>query len=162
MKSKLLKAAHIGLILLLLLYSGGQLARLAVKWIEPTHENVRFWTPGIEMVVIGVVFVTLLGILACSIGLVTNPSRRLLTILQVVWLVCFTWFGWAQGGPFRLRELVGIDLSDPAAVRRAEFVHLLESAVVYLVIAVVVGLPVILRWHRNGGNSEKAAVLLQH
>ena len=161
---KLLKAAHISLVALMLLYTSGQLGRLVVKWLDPTHDSVRFWKPGAEMVVVAIAFVALLGILACSAGVVRYPARRFLAMLQSVWLICFTWFGWTAGGPFRLQELVGINLADPAAVRIAEVVHLLVSAAVYLGIAIVVGLPIILRWHRNDGSAPSGsnAEVLQH
>lgn len=150
---KLLKAMHLALVGLMLLYCGGQLGRLLMKWLAPTDQGVRFWTPGMEMVAIAVAFFALLGIFACSIGAMKQPSVRLLVALQAAWLICLTFIGWTAGGPFRLQELVGIDLADPTAVRTAELLHLLMAVAVYLVIAIVTGLPLLRRWDRNAGGA---------
>jgi hypothetical protein len=152
---KLLKAAHILLVLLLLLYCGLVFEQFVAKLIDPGNQSLRFWTPGVEVGVVAVAFASLMGILACSTGIVKNPSWRLLAILHGVWLACFTWFGWFMvGGPFTLQELVRVDLADPAAVRRAESVHLAQAVAMYLAIAVLVSLPIVLRWYRKGGGQS--------
>jgi len=140
---------HIGLTGLMLLFSGGQLVRLAIKWFDPTNDNVRSGTPGVEMAAFAVAFAALLGILACSLGLLRSPSMRLLLTLHGAWLVCFTSIGWTDGGPFRLQEVVGIDIDDPSVVRNAELLHLLGAMATYFCIALVIGLPLILRWRRQ-------------
>jgi hypothetical protein len=168
--AKLLKTAHIVLVLLMLLYSGLVLEQFVVKLLDPGNQSLRFWKPGGEVGVIAAAFVALLGILACSTGMVKNPSWRLLGILHGLWLVCFTWFGWFNvGGPFTLQELVGVDLSDAAAVSRAETVHLLQALAAYLVIVLISSAPLLLRWlggrgPSGGSNSigEASNPALQH
>ena len=119
--AKLLKAAHSILVLLMLLYSGLVLEQFAAKLLDPGNQCLKFWTPGREVGVVAVAFAALRGILACSTGIVKNPSWWLLAILYGMWLACFTWFGCFQvGGPFTLQELVRVDLSDAAAVSRAK------------------------------------------
>lgn len=155
---KLLKAAHIGFVMLMLLYCGEQLARVVAKWIDPTGDSVRFWKPGAEMVVIGVALIALIGILAYSTGLVKVRNLLAPIVLHLTWFVCLTWFGWFSSyAPFRLQEFVRVDLADPAAVRRAETTHLLQAVAVYLVIGIVIGFPVILRWYRKGGNPSSGS-----
>ena len=62
-------------------------------------------------------------------------------------IVCFTWFGWfSVGGPFTLQELVGVDLSDPAAISRAETMHLLKPLAVYFIMVLISSLPLLMRW----------------
>ncbi len=156
---KLLKGIHIALLSLFTIYAGEEIVRWGLKIVNPAHESVRFWRPGPGLLVIAVSFILLLGILACSTGIVKNPSWRLLGLLHGLWLVCFTWFGWfSVGGPFRLQELVGVDLSDPAAVSRAETVHLLESLAAFAVMVLISSLPLLLRWigshRRPGGGSN--------
>lgn len=148
----LLKATHILLVILMLLYCGLVIEQYVAKLIDPGNQSLRFWTPGGEVGVVAVAFVALMGILACSTGIVKNPSWRLLLILHGLWLFCFTWFGWFKvGGLFTLQELVRVDLSDPAAVRRAESVHLVQAVSMYLAIAVLVSFPIVLRWYRKSG-----------
>lgn len=164
--AKVLKAVHIILLLMLLLYCGLVLEQFLTKLIDPGNESLRFWEPGKGVALAALAFMALLGILASGVGGVKNPSWRLIAILQAVWLISFTWFGWFDpGGPFRLRELVGVDFSDPAAVRRAEWLHLLQAAAVYLAMALVIGLPVVLRCHRRNNNPSQgssATIVPQH
>jgi hypothetical protein len=148
---RLLKGVHIALLLLLMIYSGKEIVRWIIKIVNPSDESVRFWRPGPELVVTAFSFVLLLGILACSTGAVKNPSWRLLGILHGAWLVCFTWFGWfSVGGPFTLQELVGVDLSDAAAVRCSEMRHFLGALVAYFVIVLISSIPLLMR--RFGGH----------
>lgn len=147
---KLLRGIHIALLSLFTIYAGEEIVRWGVKLVNPAHESVKFWRPGTGFLVIVVSFVLLLAILACSTGIWKNPSWRLLAGLHGLWLVCFTWFGWfSVGGPFRLQELVGVDLSDPRAVSRAETVHLVEALAAYAVIVVISSIPLLLRWSGN-------------
>ncbi len=152
--AKLFKAAHIVLVLLMLLYSGLVLEQFVAKVLDPGNQSLKFWTPGREVGVVAVAFVALLGILACSAGIVKNPSWRLLAILHGTWLVCFTWFGWFQvGGLFTLQELVRVDLSDAAAVSRAKTAHLLQALAVYVVIALTTSIPLLMRWFGSRGRT---------
>ncbi len=153
--AKLLKAAHILLVLRMLLYCGLVLEQFVAKLLDPGNQSLRFWTPGGEVGVVAVAFVALLGILACSTGIVKNPSWRLLAILHGVWLACFTWFGWfSVGGPFTLHELVVVDLSDAAAISRAETAHLRQALAAYLVIALITSIPLLMRWLGSGGRTD--------
>ena len=152
--TKALKAIHTVLLLMLLLYCGLALEQFLTKLIDPGNQSLKYWEPGIGVALVAVAFMALLAILGCATGIVKNPSWSLTAVLQGIWLICFTWFGWSHGGPFRLQELVGINFDDPAAVRRAELVHLMAAAAVYLVMVIVVGLPVILRWRQKGRNSS--------
>lgn len=143
---KLLKAAHIGLVLLMLLHTGNQLAWLAEKVLYPNNENVRYWKPGAEMGVIALAFVALLGILACSTGLLKARTWHIPAIAHGIWLVCLTWLGWfSPYAYFRLQELVGVDLGDPSAVRRAETLHTMQAMAVYLAIIALSALPLLLQ-----------------
>jgi len=156
--AKLLKAAHIVLVLLMILYCGLMLEEFVVKLLDPGNQSLRFWKPGGEVGVVAVAFVALLGILACSTRIVRNPSWWLLAILHGVWLACLTWFGWFRvGGPFRLQELVGVDFEDASAVARARTAHLLQALAAYLVIVLISSIPLLIRWlggrRRTGGSN---------
>lgn len=156
--AKLLKVVHIGLLLLLTIYAGKETVRWGIKIVNPSNESVKFWRPGPEIVVVALSFLLLLGILACSTGIVKNPSWRLLALLHGAWLACFTWFGWfSAGGPFRLQELVRVDLTDASAVSRAGTAHLLQALATYLVIMLISSIPLLLRWfggRRRAGGSK--------
>lgn len=158
---KLLKVAHIGLVLLMLLYTGTELGRFAVKVVDPNNESVRFWKPGAEIGVLAIAFVALLGILACSTGLLKTQTWRVPAVPLGIWLVCLTWFGWfSVGAPFRLQELVGVDLDDLSAVRRAETLHTMQALAVYLLIIALSALPLLLQLlGRKGGNTKQGQVV---
>ena len=166
---KVLTGIHIALLLLFAIYAAVDLIRWGVKLVNPEHESVRFWRPGIELIVVGFSFVLLLGILACSTGMRKNPSLPLLGTLHGLWLVCFTWFGWfSVGGPFTLQELVGVDLSDRVAVTRAEGMHFVSAFAAYLVIVLISSIPLLTRWFggsgdtRGSGNGGKAPSPVLH
>lgn len=166
---KILMGIHIALLSLLTIYAGEQVVRWGVKMVNPAHESVKFWSPGFGIIIVAISFVLLLGILACSTGIVKNPSWPLLGVLHGVWLVCFTWFGWSTGGPFTLQELVRVDLSDPAAVSRAQTTHLLQALAVYVVMVVISSIPLLTRWlgghgtaHRSNPSGEAPNPAFQH
>ena len=143
---KLLKGVHLGVVLLLALYSGEETTRWIIKVVEPSNESLRFWRPGIETPVLALGFLLLLGILSCSVGLIKHPSSRVLMILCGTWLICFTWFGWLRpDAPFRLHELVRVDPNNTAAVQHAEWAHLAWSATAYLAISVAIVFPLLSR-----------------
>jgi hypothetical protein len=153
---RLLKAIHIGLILLFALYAGVAVIGYFLKLISPSNALVRYWQPGAEVPVAAIALAVLLGILACSIGIVKNPPLGLVGLLSFAWLVCFTWFAWlSRDSPFRLQEMVGVDLTDATAVRRAEQVHLVQAGAVYIVIVFLSVLPILLlRRTRSGARSQ--------
>ena len=156
--AKLLKGVHVVLLVALALYAGKEIIRWVTKILNPSDEYVRFWRPGPEIAVTALSFLLLLGILACSLGVVKIPSWRLLITLQGLWLICFTWFGWfSAGAPFRLHELVRVDLTDASAVGRAGMIHLLQTLAVYLIIVFISAVPLLLRWfgrcNKAGRNS---------
>ena len=128
-------------------HAGKKIVLYAMKLITPQDEQVRFWEPGWEMLVIGFSFVFLLGILMCSTRILRDCSWRLSGILNGGWLICFTLFGWfGDFALFRMRELVGVDFDDISAVRRAETVFFFQALAVYLVIVFFISLPLVLRW----------------
>jgi hypothetical protein len=152
---KALIAVHVALLALLTIYAGEQVFRWFVKLVNPVDESVKFWTPGFGMILVAISFTLLLAILACSTGIIKNPTWRLLGFLHGLWLVCLTWFGWSAGGPFTLQELVRIDLSDPAAVSRAQTNHLLQALAVYVVIVVASSIPLLMRWFDDHGRVDR-------
>ena len=157
--AKLLKGVHVVLLAVLSLYAGKETIRWVTKIVNPSDERVKFWRPGPEIAVVALSFLLLVGILACSMGIVKTSSWRLLITLHGLWLVCFTWFGWfSVGGPFRLQELVRVDLTDASAVRRAVMLHLLETLAVYLIIVFVSAVPLLLRWF-DGRNQDGRRLL---
>lgn len=142
---KLLKAFHITMLLMLLLYCGLILEQFLAKLIDPRNSDLRFWEPSVSIVFVFLMLVALLGIFSCSTGLLKKPSWLLTVMLQSVWLICFTWLGWFDAaGPFRLRELVGVSFGDPEGVRRAQWIHFLQAGLLYTAIAITIGLPLIL------------------
>ena len=147
---KILMGIHIAVLVLLTIYAGEQTIRWGVKVVNPAHESVKFWNPGLGMIVVAISFILLLGILACSTGIIKSPSWPLLGFLHGLWLVCFTWFGWSTGGPFTLQELVRVDLSDPAAVSRAQMTHFLQALAVYIVMVLISSIPLLIRWLHRG------------
>jgi len=150
--AKMVKVVHVGLLLLLALYTGKETARWITKILNPSDERIRFWWPGPEMVVVASSFLLLLGILACSTGVIRNPSWGVLATLHGLWLTCLTWFGWLSfEGPFRLHELVKVDLQDASAVSRAGTTHLLQSLAVYLLIVLISAIPLLLQWFSGRG-----------
>jgi hypothetical protein len=167
---KLLKAGHIAVVLLLIVYCLSEIAAFAVKLLVPRSARFWFWKPGLEVAIILLAMIALFGILACSLGILKNPSAWLLGMLHGAWLACYTWFGWFRvGGPFALQELVGINLSDAAEVARAKRLHLLHAVSAYLIIALITSLPLLMRWfdrpRRNGGckpPGDGARPALQH
>ena|SRR5258706_13557944 len=56
--------------------------------------------------------------------------------------------------PFRLQELVRVDLTDPSAVRGAETTHLIQALAAYLVIVLVSALPLLLGGRGKAGGSK--------
>ena len=143
---KTLTGIHIALLILLTIYAGEQIVRWGVKIVNPAHESVKFWNPGLGMILVTISFVLLLGILACSTGIIKNPSGLLLGVLHGLWLVCFTWLGWSTGGPFTLQELVRVDLSDPAAVSNAHMTHFFQALAVYIIMVLISSIPLLIRW----------------
>lgn len=155
--AKLLKAAHILLMLLMLLYCGLVLEQFATKMLHPEDASFRFWKPGSEVGVAAVAFIALLGILACSTGLIQNASSRLLLVMHGLWLACFTWAGWfGAGAPFRIHELVKVDLSDAAAISRAETAHLLQALALYIAMALISSAPLLMHWFGGGGSVNRS------
>lgn len=155
---RFLKAVHMGWVLLMTLYCGKELLLLATKWLDPSNDNVRYWHPGWEMVPIGVAFVVLLGILGYSVELFRVRRMLIPLALHAVWLVCLSWFAWFYSdSPFQLHEIVGIDFDDAEAVSRFRLLHWVNSAAVYVGVAVLVGLPVILRWYKPKNDAHQLA-----
>ena len=152
---KSLIGIHVALLVLLIIYAGEQIVRWGVKMVNPAHESVKFWSPGFGMILVAISLVLLLGILACSTGIIKNPSWRLLGFLHGLWLVCFTWFGWSTGGPFTFQELVRVDLSDPAAVSRAQTNHLVQALAVYVTIVLISSIPLLMRWLDGRGSADR-------
>lgn len=153
---KLLTGIHVALLILLTIFAGEQLFRWGVKIVNPLHESVKFWNPGLGMILITISFALLLCILACSTGIIKNPSWPLLWVLHGLWLVCFTWFGWSTGGPFTLQELVRVDLSDPAAVSNAQMIHFFQALAVYIVMVLISSIPLLLRWLGGGAPGDRS------
>ena len=105
---RLLKAIHIGLILLFTLYAGGAVIGYGIKLISPSNPLVRYWQPGAGSG----------GRRVCLGGfarhtrlfhrIVKNPPLRVSVLLSVAWLACFSWFAWvSHDSPFRLQEIGG-------------------------------------------------------
>jgi len=154
---KLFTAGHVAIVALLILYCGLELVAFAVKLASPEAESVKYWQPGPEVGVIAVALLVLLGILACSTGRVKPRGWRIPAILHGTWLACFTWFGWFSiRAPFRLHELVGVDLDDPGAVRAAEMQHTAQAAAIYVAIVVVTSLLPLVAMKRSDGQRGKA------
>ena len=153
---KTLMGVHIVLLSLLAIYAVEQVVRWGVKIVNPVNESVRFWNPGLGMIVVAVSLVLLVGILACSTGIIRNPSWLLLGSLQGLWLGCLTWLGWSSGGPFTFQELVGVDLSDASAVSRAQTVHLLQALGVYVMIVAISSTPLLMRWLGGRGAADRS------
>lgn len=110
------------------------------------------------MVPIGVAFVVLFGILGYSVGLFRARTMLIPLALHAVWLVCLTWFAWFYAdSPFQLHEIVGIDLDDAEAVSHVRLLHWVNSTAVYVGVAVLVGLPVILRWYKPKSDAQQLA-----
>jgi len=154
---KLITVGHIAVVALLIAYCGLELVAFAVKLAAPSSESVRYWQPGPEIGVIAVALLVLLGILACSIGKLNPRGWRVPAILHGTWLLCFTWFGWFSiRAPFRLHELVRVDLDDPTAVRAAQLLHMAQAAAIYVAIAALTSLFPLLAMKRRGGQRGKA------
>jgi hypothetical protein len=144
--TKPLKALHLIVVLVLIIYLGKGLARYGIKLLNPSSDGVRFWHPGGELMMIGLGFALLLGIACCTLSLVKRCSLPLSVSFHTGWLVCLTWIGWfGADAPFRLHELVGVDLADSAAIGRLENQHLGESLAVYAGIALITSLPLLMR-----------------
>lgn len=153
---KLLTVGHIGVVVLLIIYCALELVAFAVKLAAPSSESVRYWQPGPEMGVIAVAFFVLLGILACSIEKLNPRGWRVPAILHGMWLLSFTWFGWFSiRAPFRLRELVRVDLDDPTAVRAAQLLHTAQAAAIYAAIVALTSLVPLLAMKQRGKQRGK-------
>jgi hypothetical protein len=66
---RLIKALHIGTILLLILCAGEVVVAYGLKLARPSNSLVRYWQPGVEVFVGAVALLALLGLLACSMGI---------------------------------------------------------------------------------------------
>ncbi len=103
--TKPLKALHLIVVLVLIIYLGKGLARYGIKLLNPSSDGVRFWHPGGELMMIGLGFALLLGIACCTLSLVKRCSLPLSVSFHTGWLVCLTWIGWfGADAPFRLHE----------------------------------------------------------
>lgn len=147
---KIFKTGHVTIVVLLIVYCGLELLAFIVKLLSPQAESVRFWQPGPEVGVTAVALLALSGILACSTGLLKPRGWQIPAILHGTWLACLTWFGWFSiRAPFRLHELVRVDLDDARAVRAAELLHTAQAAAVYLAIVALTSLPLMMALMRR-------------
>jgi len=155
---KIFKTGHVTIVVLLIVYCGLELLAFIVKLLSPQAESVRFWQPGPEVGVTAVALLALSGILACSTGLLKPRVWQIPAILHGTWLACLTWFGWFSiRAPFRLHELVRVDLDDPRAVRAAELLQTAQAAAVFVAIVVLTSLLPLMALKRSDEHRGQAA-----
>jgi len=155
---KIFKTGHVTIVVLLIVYCGLELLAFIVKLLSPQAESVRFWQLGPEVGVTAVALLALSGILACSTGLLKPRVWQIPAILHGTWLACLTWFGWFSiRAPFRLHELVRVDLDDPRAVRAAELLQTAQAAAVFVAIVVLTSLLPLMALKRSDEHRGQAA-----
>ena len=152
--TKLLNGIHVAVMSVLALYAGRETIGLLLKLLAPPSQNVRYWKPGAATVIMPLSLAVLLIILGYSTRILRRVSLRALGTSSAVWLVCLTWFGWfTLDAPFRLHELVDVNLNDPAAISRSGSSHLIKAFATYLFIVAASLVPIAFRWHES--HSEK-------
>ena len=145
-KLRILTVLHVALLSLFAIYATEEIARYGLKAVHPANDSVKFWNPGAEFSVVAISLPVLLGILACSTGIVKNPSFRSLVLLHGLWLLALTWYGWfSSPRPFIQKELVDVDFSNLVALRRSETLHFIQASAVYFGIVLLSIAPLVMR-----------------
>jgi hypothetical protein len=128
----------------LLLLFLGYATRRALQILVPADNRVLVETSadGLLLAVCLLGSASLVLLLACSTGVFTRPSRMLLCSLLVVWLASFTWYGWfSPDSPFRMHEMVGIDLANGRRVALVQRNHIWAAFTIYLVLSGLTAAP---------------------
>jgi hypothetical protein len=136
-----LRVGHLAVGFILTAYCLLMIEQFGAKLLSPESDALRFWRPGMEVAVLFIALFALIGILSSTIGVI-RLRKWPITIISGIWLICFTWYGWfSMNAPFRLHELVGVDLNDAREIRSAEMLQQAQAAILYLILVIFMLLP---------------------